>query len=193
MKKIGITGGIGSGKTIVCEIFHILGIPIFNSDVIAKNLIDTDEEVGEELKKTFGSDIYSEKGLNREKMAGIVFKDKVALQKMNSIVHPAVRKNFAEWCLANSYSPYVLQEAAILFESGANQLLDKIITVFAPEDIRIERVVKRNKTSETEVKKRMENQISDEEKIKKSDFVINNYSNYLVIPQVLKIHEQLLR
>lgn len=191
MKKIGITGGIGSGKTIVSEVFKILGVPVFNSDSEAKYLVDKDPDVKKKLKAAFGNDIYSDTGLNREKMAGIIFKDKNALEKMNSIVHPAVRKLFNNWCLKHNDLQYVLQEAAILFESGASKQLDKVITVYAPENERINRVMRRNNISRDDVKNRIKNQLSDEEKIKKSDYVIKNFSNYLVIPQVLEIHKQL--
>ena len=191
MKKVGITGGIGSGKTTVCQIFKILGVPVFDSDTIAKVLINSDSEVKKNLVEAFGNDIYSEKGLDREKMAGIIFTKKDALKKMNSIVHPAVRRAFSEWCFKHGNVPYVLQEAAILFESGAAKQLDKIITVYAPEEERIRRVAKRNNTGSGEVRKRIESQLPDEEKIKRSDFVVNNYADYLVIPQVLEIHNQL--
>ncbi len=192
MKKIGITGGIGSGKTTVCNIFRILGIPVFDSDLEARNIINSDLKVKNELMACFGRDIYSENGLHREKMAAIIFNNKAALKKMNSIVHPAVRSYFSEWCIKNNNKPYVLQEAAILFESGGYKQMDKIITIYAPVEERIKRVVERSNTSFDEVSRRIKNQLSDEEKIKKSDFVINNYSSNLVIPQVLNIHKQLL-
>jgi dephospho-CoA kinase len=192
MRKIGVTGGIGSGKTTVCNVFEILGVPVFNSDIVAKELMNSSPDVKKALIYTFGSDIYSEKGLNREILAAIVFNKKDALNKINSIVHPAVRNAFQEWCFVHKDKSYVIQEAAILFESGAYKQLDEVVMVYAPEQERIERVVKRNNLTTDDVKKRIDNQLSDEEQRERANYVINNFANHLVIPQVLEIHHQLI-
>lgn len=190
MIKIGITGGIGAGKTTVSNIFEVLKIPVFYADKVAKNLINTHSKTIRKIKEKFG-DVYINGKLNNKKLAAIIFNNPEKLKIINNIVHPAVDKEYNKWCKKNSDKIYTLLEAAILFESGSYKKLDKIITVYAPEKIRIERVCKRDNTDEKKVKERIKNQISDEEKIKLSDFVIHNYNDNMLIPQVLEIHKKL--
>ena len=193
MIKVGITGGIGSGKTMVCKMFELLGISVYYSDEESKKLLDADGKVKEQIIKTFGNAILNEAGnIDRKKLSETVFGDKEKLTLLNGIVHPAVAKHFEEWVKMHSSDKYILKEAAILFESGANRLVDKVITVTAPVSLKIQRAMQRDNITEEQVVSRMKNQWSDEEKIKQSQFVIFNNEDQLLIPQVLKIHELLI-
>ena len=193
MRKIGITGGIGSGKTTVCEIFKLLGIPIFHADQEAKYLQNSDLIIKNQIIKLFGEDIYtSEEILDRQKLATIIFNNKQALFAINEIIHPAVRQRFQNWTENFQAVPYSLYEAAILFESGYASDFDLNILVLANEKLRIERVINRDGTTEEIVKQRIRNQIPDNEKIKLADFIIENNANNLLIPQILKI-DKLIR
>ncbi len=193
MIKVGITGGIGSGKTTVCKLFELLGIAVYYSDDEAKKILDGDSTVKSELLKLLGPTILNEfEEIDRKKTASIVFSDTTKLASLNAIVHPAVARHFDEWC-KNQSSPYILKEAAILFESGANKQVDKTILVTAPLQLKLSRVMARDKTTETEVLKRMANQLPNEEKIKLSDFFIQNNEEDLLIPQVLLVHHQLVK
>lgn len=188
MKKIGITGGIGSGKTTVCKIFKLLGIPVFHADIEARYLQDTDSGIRIQIIKLFGKDIYStEEILDRRKVAAIIFSNKQALNAMNEIIHPAVRQRFIEWSEDFNSVPYILYEAAILFESGYASDFDLNILVYASEKIRIERVISRDHSVEEEIRQRIANQMPDFEKIKRADFIIENNGEHLLIPQILKI------
>lgn len=192
MIKAGITGGIGSGKTTVCRIFEILGVPVYYADDKAKNILDSNSEVLNKVVEIFGSAILEDKKrIDRKKLAEIVFNDKEKLDLLNKIVHPAVARDFEDWCDEKRNYPYVLKEAAILFESGSYKSIDRIITVTAPVELRIQRVINRDSISREEVTSRMSRQMSDEEKISLSSFVIINDEQQLVIPQVLEIHAQL--
>ncbi len=194
MLVVGVTGGIGSGKSIVCKIFEQLGVPIYNADKEAKELMNNDAALIKDLKKKFGNDLYNGKeGLNRKKLSEIVFNDKEKLEKLNAIVHPHVRKHFQKWKKEHQDAKYLVKEAAILFESGADEDCDRVITVIAPRLLRIERVMERDDVSKEKVGAIIDNQWSSSEKIKKSDFVIANDNNYLVIPQVLELHENFLK
>lgn len=193
MIKIGITGGIGSGKSTVCKIFKTLNIPVYNADIAAAVLTARDKKVKSELIKLFGSDIYDESGfLKRKKMASKIFNNKSLLTKVNNIIHPAVFSNYQEWCKKHSDKAYTLKEAAILFESHAHKHLDKIITVFADQELRIQRVMQREDITKESVIKRMNNQMPENEKIKRSNFIIYNNEKQLVIPQVIEIHTKLI-
>ncbi len=192
MLKVGITGGIGSGKSLICKVFELLGIPVFNSDSEAKNIMNSDQEVMNNLKDLLGTKAYNNNGLNRDFLRQTIFKNRNLLEKINTIVHPAVRKYFRAWCEHHTEYPYVIQEAAILFESGASQQLDRIITIYSPEHIRIKRTVDRDGTSVEEVKRIIEKQMPDSEKIKRSDAVIYNYDPYMVLPQVVEIYNNLI-
>lgn len=192
MIKVAVTGGIGSGKSVVCKIFEKIGIPVFNADFEAKKLINTSRTIHDKLVSLFGAAIYQSNGdIHRKKMADLIFNDNFALQKVNEIVHPEVRKRFVEWAKEQN-SPYIIQEAAIIFESKQTQSFDKIITVTAPLELKIERVIKRDQVSKEEVYKRMQSQLPDEIKIAKSDFVIMNDEIEMIIPQIIEIHNKLI-
>jgi dephospho-CoA kinase len=191
---IGITGGIGSGKSIVCKVFSSLGIPIYDADSRAKKLMTTDGILISQIKKEFGDLSYQEGGaLNREFLSKTVFNDEERLQKLNGLVHPRVAEDSAKWMRSNTNYPYLIKEAALLFESGSYQTLDKIIVVRAPEEVRVQRVLKRDRNrTESDIRKIIRNQLSEEEKINRADYVIQNDETVLVIPQVLKLHEQFI-
>ena len=190
MKKIGITGGIGSGKTYVASVFQSLGIPIFNADIQAKKIMTSSRKLIKLLKEEFGNDIYKDSDLNKEKLASIVFSNSDKLQKLNSLVHPIVKEEFNNWCKKQT-SPYVIKEAAILFESNSHIGLDAVICVSAPLDLRMRRLLNRDDYSKKEIKKRIENQISQEEKEKLSDYIIVNDEKELLLPKIIKIHKEL--
>jgi len=187
---VGLTGGIGSGKTTVAKVFTAMGVPVFNSDSVAKEIVNTDKEIVKAIKGLFGS-VYSNNKLDAKKVAAIVFNDKEALNKLNKIVHPKVAEHFNKWVNENQTAPILIKEAAILIESRAYQQMDKIILVTASNEIKIERVKKRDGISETKVKERMSKQLSDAEKLSYADFTIDNGGGKLVIPQVLKIMEEI--
>ena len=191
MLKIGITGGIGSGKSTVCRVFSVMGIPVFEADKVARKLMDTDEEIHEKLVRLFGAAVYlPDQTVNRKYLAGIVFKDPSLLAKLNEIIHPVVRKTFFDWC-ERQKSPYIIHEAAILFESGFYKMMDKTITVVTSEDERIHRVMKRDGITMELVKERIKNQWSDEERMKLADFVIGNNDDQLIIPQIIEIDKKI--
>ena len=191
MKKIGITGGIGSGKTYVASVFKSLGIPIFNADIQAKKIMTSSGKLIKLVKEEFGNEIYKDSDLNKEKLASIVFSNSDKLQKLNSLVHPIVKEEFNNWCKKQT-SPYVIKEAAILFESNSHIGLDAVICVSAPLDLRMRRLLNRDDYSKKEIKKRIENQISQEEKEKLSDYIIVNDEKDLLLPKIIKVHKELL-
>lgn len=188
--SIGLTGGIGSGKSLVCDLFSILNISIFNSDLAAKALM-VKSPLKNKIIDLLGSEAFDGPHLNRPWIAKQIFQHKHLLESLNTIVHPAVGTYFKEWQVRQE-SPYTIQETAILFESGLESRYDHIITVVAPVDIRINRVTNRDNTKVEEVQKRINNQWTDEQRIAKSDFVIQNHSNIPLIPQVLAIHSSLI-
>jgi dephospho-CoA kinase len=191
--KVGITGGIGSGKTTVCRIFETLGIPIYYADDRAKALMTEDKNIVEAVKNLFGEAAYLENGdLNRAHISEIAFSNPLKLNELNAIVHPAVRHDGERWHNAQMGAPYTLKEAALHFESGGYTLMDKMICVVAPMETRIERVILRGPLSRAEIEARMSKQLPDEDKIKLSDFVINNDGSKALIPQILTIHKALL-
>lgn len=193
MLKVGLTGGIGSGKTLISEIFARLGIPVFNADLESKKIVNSDPEVIDALKTEFGNDLYTSLGVNKKMLAEIIFSDEIALKKVNQIIHPKVRNYFNVWMISNENAPYVIEEAAILFESKANLEMDFTINVHADELIRIDRVVKRDNINTELVKERMKNQLSDKERISLSDFTIYNEGEQMVLPQVLEIHNKIIK
>ncbi len=192
MLKIGITGGIGSGKTTVCKVFEVLGIPVFYADVVAKQIMVKDEILMAGIKETFGMESYLADGvLNNKHLAGIVFNDTVALEKLNALVHPAVFRAFDHWVASISpAAPYVLKEAALLFESGSYQMCDYNILVTAPHSSKISRVMLRDGVTAAQVQARMDKQFTDEQKLKLADFQIRNEESSSIILQVLALHEQ---
>ena len=172
-KIIGLTGGIGSGKTTIANYFHSFGIPLYIADDEARKLMQS-QKIINAIKTVFGDGIFEKETLNRAKLAEIVFNEPEKLEKLNAIIHPAVKSDFKEWLLQNKNAPFIIYEAAILFESGNYANCDYIITVAAPIDTRIERVMKRDKTTRELIIKRMEAQWTDEQRISKSYFVIEN-------------------
>jgi len=191
MLKIGITGNIGSGKTTVSKVFEILGIPVFYADDAAKEVMVADHLLITEIKAAFGNESYFNDGtLNRKHIAAIVFNNDEQLAKLNSIVHPATFRAFDAWVKTISGVPYVLKEAALLFESASFKMCDYNIMVQAPFETRIERVIKRDGLTREEIKKREGYQFSEEKKTKLADFIIKNDDSGLVIPQVLHLHEE---
>jgi dephospho-CoA kinase len=192
MIKAGITGGIGSGKSIVCKVFELLGVPVYYADDKAKQILDENASVHNNIVETFGTGILStDKKIDRKKLASIVFNDQEKLSQLNGIVHPAVAADFIKWCEMHKHHSYILKEAAILFESGAYKNVDRIITVTAPLDIRIKRVMARDNVTQQDVTDRIARQMSDEEKISRSSWVINNDEQQLMIPQIIRIHNEL--
>lgn len=193
MIKIGLTGGIGSGKSFVSQIFAELGIPVYNSDVEAKKLYIR-EDVKAKMKEKFGQNVYLSNGqINKVYLANIIFNDRKALDYVNSIIHPLVKEHFEQWLNKQIDVQYIIKEAAILFESGAYKETDKIIAVTAPLELRIKRVMLRDKTDKEIILSKIEKQLPDEEIIKRSDFHIINDEQRALLPQILKIHEQLLQ
>ena len=194
MLKIGITGGIGSGKTTVCKVFETLGIPVFYADTVAKQLMTADPILIAGVKDAFGTASYTESGqLNNQHIAGIVFNNQLELDKLNALVHPAVFRAFDRWITTIPANvPYTLKEAALLFESGSYQMCDKTILVTAPLALKIARVMERDQVSEAQVRARMDKQFTDEQKAKMADYFVQNTMDNSIILQVLELHQQFL-
>lgn len=193
--KIGITGGIGSGKTTVCKMFEELGIPVYYADERAKYLMQHEHFLIDEIKKNFGEEVYEDGQLNRQLLASKVFHDKERVKLLNSLVHPAVFRDTERWVMEQEVTnvPYALKEAALLIEAGSHKYLDKLILVTAPQNVRVKRVVERDNVSSSDVMARMQNQLPEEEKVKLADFVIvNDNDKEHLKQQVLKIHQQLV-
>ena len=191
MIKVGITGGIGSGKTTVAKIFEVLGIAVYYADDAAKRLMMEDAALKEKIEQAFGKDTYDNGILNRAKLSSLVFNNPEKLALLNGIVHPATIADADKW-MQQQTTPYVLKEAALIFESGASTHLDKVIGVFTPVELRIQRVMQRDNISEEAVKARISKQMDEAEKMRLCDYVIKNDEQELLIPQVLKIHEDLI-
>lgn len=189
--QIGITGGIGSGKSLICRIFQILGIPVYDADSRAKSVMTSDGILIAAIKKEFGSLSYRSDGsLNNTYLASMVFDNPEKLQILNGLVHPAVRADYKKWVNQHETSRYVIKEAALLFEAGSYAELDKVVLVYAPEALRMKRVLNRDASrNRQQIQSIMSRQLSDEEKRNRADFVIVNDETQLVIPQVLRLHE----
>lgn len=192
MLQVGLTGGIGSGKTTVARVFRTLGIPVFEADAAGRTLLAENREVKTAVVARFGQDVLRDGHIDRAALARIVFTDQQALKDLNAIIHPAVRVAFKQWS-GIQVAPYVLMEAAILAESGGAKHMDRIIVVTAPEDLRIHRVMQRDGVEEETVRTRLANQISEDERLKTADHVIMNDDTRLVIPQVLAVHTAIQR
>ncbi len=188
---VGITGGIGAGKSIVCEVFNVLKVPVYEADMRAKALMEESHEVVTQIKSFFGEESYQDTGkLNRSYLSAEVFNNTENLEKINQIVHPAVEQDFNSWVASKAGYPYVLKEAALLVETGSFKMLDSLIVVTAPENVRIQRVLKRDKhRTAQEVKAIISNQLAEEKKVEKAKFVINNDEGSMLLPQILKIHD----
>lgn len=192
MIKVGLTGGIGSGKTMVAGVFEQLGIPIYHADDRAKQLYLSDERLKREVVELLGPQAYVEDRLNRPWIAERVFNDQELLERLNGLVHPAVGRDFYNW-IEEQRAPYIIKEAAIMFESGAHLALDEVILVSAPIEVRLERVMKRDGLSQAEIRQRMARQWSEEQRRELSQHEINNDGHHLVLPQILELHEDLIR
>lgn len=190
--KIGITGGIGSGKSTVSKIFQTLGIPVFDADTAAKNIMNEDESLKQKIKETFGGAAYTNGTLNRKYIADIVFNDKEKLAELNALVHPATIALADKWAGEQS-APYTVKEAALFFESGSAAGIDYIIGVYAPQHLRIQRVMQRDNATREEILARINKQIDEEMKMKLCDFVVVNDEQQLLIPQVVALHEKFLQ
>ena len=191
MIKLGITGGIGAGKTVVASFLKSLNIPVYIADDESKRLTSTSSNIKEKLIETFGKDLYTGDNLNKALLASLIFGNEQNLQLVNSIIHPEVLSDFNAWILTHTDKEIVAMESAILFESGFNKNMDLIVTVTAPTEERIERILKRNNTSREEILSRMSNQMLEEEKCMKSDFIIYNNNDRAIIPQIEDILEQI--
>ena len=187
MIKLGVTGGIGSGKSVVCEVLRLHDIPVYDADLEAKNLNDTSPVIREKLIEAFGAELYKNDKLDRKKLAQLIFNDEKNLRQVNSIIHPELAKHFEKWTDGRMEHSIVAIDAAVLFEAGFQQFVDKTITVFSPIETRIERVVKRDNLTREHILSRINSQMSDEEKIRLSDFVIINDNKHSILVQVSTI------
>jgi len=192
MLKVGITGGIGSGKSVVCQVFNTLGIPVFNADLAARFLMENDQPLVQSIKSLLGSEVYNNGTLDRPKVASIIFGKPELLAKLNALVHPATIKYANDW-LEKQTAPYAIKEAAIFFESGSYSEMDVMIGVYAPQELRISRAMSRGKQTRDEVLSIIARQMKEEEKMKRCDYVITNDDVAAVLPQVLKLHEELMQ
>ena len=189
---VGITGGIGSGKSTVCRIFQLLGVPVFEADAVAKNLYDSNPEIKAGLIRLFGEEIYTEDGLlDRKKLASVIFTNEIHLAQVNELVHPVVRAAFENWLKMHENVPYIIHEAAILFESGFYKMMNFTILVSAPEEQRIARVVARDGVTEQLVRKRIQKQWSEEKKQKLAGKTLVNDNKNLIIPEIIQIDKNL--
>ena len=188
---IGLTGGIGSGKSYVARIFESLDVPVYKADDQARFISDNNPTVVSKINSLFGHNAYTNNSLNRQFIGGMVFDDPSLLKKLNEIIHPEVEKDFENWCSENKKSAYVIKEAAILFETGSYKKLHSNILVLAPEEIRIDRVKKRDKIDPDQIRKRMLNQWQDSKKKKLANYVIVNDGKSLILPQVIQIHKRI--
>lgn len=192
MLKIGLTGGIGSGKSTVAKVFEVLGIPVYYADNAAKQLMNKDENLKEKITKQFGNQVYTDGKLNRTYLSEIVFNNPEKLALLNSLVHPAILKDAERW-MQQQTTPYAIKEAALIFESGAQQHLDYVIGVTAPAPLRIHRTMQRDAITREEVVARMDKQMDDTIKMKLCHFIIKNDEQEMLLPQVIALHEKLLK
>ncbi len=191
MKKVGVTGGIGSGKSLVCKIFRCLNVPVFFADDEANILLETDKEIRLALTGFFSKELYLSGKLNKQMLADLIFSDRKNMDIVNNTIHPAVLERFTEWCTCQTKSAYVIMEAAIIFETGTDRFLDKVINISAPEAIRIERVCKRDGVSKEKVIERINNQLTEKERKEKADINLVNDGKEMLLPQVLEVHKLL--
>jgi dephospho-CoA kinase len=191
-RRLGVTGGIGSGKTTVCRIFRVLGVPVFVADVAAREVMNDDPDIRDKINDISGKDLYSGGELDRMELARLIFNRPEMLKSVNAAVHPVVLQIFGKWA-DESDAPYVIMEAAVLFESKADTYVDRVVSISAPVEERIARVMGRNELSREQVIERINNQLEDDEREEQSYYVINNADNEMIIPEILKIHEDMLR
>jgi dephospho-CoA kinase len=191
-RRLGVTGGIGSGKTTVCRIFRVLGVPVFVADAAAREVMNNDPGIRDRINSIAGKDLYSGGELDRMELARLIFNRPEMLKSVNAAVHPVVLQIFSKWA-DESDAPYVIMEAAVLFESKADTYVDSVVSISAPVEERIARVMGRNELSREQVIERIKNQLEDDEREEQSYYVINNADNEMIIPEILKIHEDMLR
>jgi len=192
--RIGITGGMGAGKSTVCQIFERIGVPIYNADIKAKWLMNNNLDLKKAIKESFGWDAYTRKDdLNRDYLAKIVFNNPEKLEILNGLVHPAVKTDYEQWTIEHREQPYSLKEAALLFESESYKSLHKVIVVTCPIEMRIERIMKRDHVKREDILKRIQNQTTDKQRLSMADYVIYNDGVRSLIEQSLKIHDQILK
>ena len=192
MLRIGLTGGIGSGKSTVARIFSVLGIPVYDADSSSKRLMTENKELKKKIIENFGKESYTGDILNRKYLSEQVFSDYKKTELLNSIVHPATIKDAEEW-MKKQNAPYIIKEAALIFESGSNKFLDKVIGVSSPISLRMERTMKRSNITSEQVKERMALQMDEKEKLRLCDYVIINDEQQMLIPQVLLLHQKFLK
>ena len=192
MLRVGLTGGIGSGKSTVAKIFEVLGIPVYYADAAAKRLMNEDDELKKNIIAHFGRESYENDQLNRSYISSLVFNNKEKLELLNSLTHPATIRDANKW-MQRQTSPYTIKEAALIFESGSAEHLDHVIGVYTPAPLRIQRIMQRDNTTREEVLQRMSRQIDEDIKMRLCDSIIINDEQQLLIPQVLKLHEKLSR
>lgn len=193
MKKIGLTGGIGAGKSTAAKLFEFLGVPVYYADDAAKELMNIDATIREKIISSFGNETYLDNILQRKILAKKVFGNELEIQKINAIVHPVVFAHFDQWCLERSHLPYIVKEAALIFETILYQKLDKVIHVTAPEELRIARVMLRDGCSKQDVLDRIARQLGEEEKLKRADFILYNDEIHPLIPQVVSLHQKMMQ
>ncbi|GAB4284676.1 MAG: dephospho-CoA kinase [Marinilabiliales bacterium] len=194
MIKIGITGNIGSGKTVVSKVFKVLGVPVYNADIESKKILSNNQTLLLELVKVFGDKILDEnKKVDKIKFAEIIFNDKNKLKLANKIIHPFVISDFKQWVIKHKYYNLAILESAILYESKNDKQVDKIIVVTAPLELKISRIMKRDNFDKDEINSRMQNQLNEEELVKRADYTIINDEKTPVIPQILKIYKELVK
>lgn len=190
--SIGLTSGIGCGKTLISNVFSHLGVPVFNTDERAKDLYNR-EDVLKDMQAMFGTEIVENNKLNKQKLANIVFNNKEKLRQLNSYIHPKVKQEYKEWmsCQSRFCIPYVIMESALIFETNWQKMFDKIICINTPSNLAIERTIIRDNTTKEQVLERIKNQLPLEQKIAESDYIINNDNIQLVLPQIIKIDKQI--
>ena len=191
MLRIGITGGIGSGKSTVAKVFEVLGIPVYYADDAAKRMMNEDAELKEKIQQLFGDEIYKDEKLDRKKLANIIFNASEKLNQLNALIHPATIKNAERW-MQKQTTAYSIKEAALIFESGAQEHLDLVIGITAPAPLRIQRTMQRDRITREEVIARMDKQMDETIKMKLCDFVMNNDEQEMLLPQILELHNKLL-
>lgn len=189
MLKIGLTGGIGSGKSTVARVFELLGIPVYYADDRARHLMNEDPELKTAIRDAFGENAYRAGELDRKYLASVVFNNREKLEQLNALTHPVTIRDAEQW-MRQQHTPYIIKEAALLFESGATASLDKVIGVYAPQHLRVQRVMRRDNLPVEEIMKRISRQLDEEMKMKLCDYVITNNDQELVLPQVLALDQQ---
>ena len=190
---LGITGGIGSGKSTVCHLFSVLGIPVYSADDRAKWIVSNDLGIRKDITAVFGSDAFTAGEYNKSYIASIVFKSQDKLKQLNDIIHPAVGRDFEEWVKLNQQAPYLVKEAALLFDSGSGNKLNFIAVVHAPDELRIKRVIKRDSQRNTDqIQNIIANQMPQAEMMKRGDFLIDNSAQTLLIPQIVAINSSMI-